>query len=559
GVHELTNDFGKPKNFSITDSKPGVDKLLAGIVDTASQELLDNLGLSVDMPITYDGGVIVGNGIYDDWKTSLENKTLSGFEKLLMLRSVDKAGESDGDAPVPQPIAAGFKSDSFTLSASSYYKLSVWVKTLGGAKASIILGSENPSNTDGVDPWFAGIEAESWTQYVLYIEVGLTSVSNATLSLWLGTDYKTAAQYTEDTAKSSGTALFDSVELETITQRDYELASDGERTKMISYMTDSFDTVASSDADRTTVASPSKWTGQTDVTSLSSSNTVAGVADTRYVEINNAFGLKTDNDASTETAPSPDEIAASKITQDELAAHTGNKLLVVNNIRPSAYSFTSNSYSFSSLSYYKVSLWVKTVKVDAEKGAYIQLYMDAENTLIFEGVNTDAAWVQYTFYAATANSSLSPTVKVGLGKFISDDDESGLLAGYLMADDVRIDKMTESKFNELFSSEDEGGKFLPDPKYNQVRVLDKYADIADDENTTDDDGTTVGTPSEYTWLWISSIVFGAVTIIVVVVYFIKKYRKPRKKDPESEPSYSKDADGSLTMEAKEEKYNEFKD
>ncbi|MDR3216567.1 MAG: hypothetical protein LBT55_04020 [Clostridiaceae bacterium] len=561
---KVTKDFGKPKNFSITDTKPGADQLLAGVVDTSNADLLTNLGLTTALA-----------GVYDEWQTSLATQTVSGSPNLLMLSSVDK--ELAGGGTEPQPIAAGFKSDAFSLSASTYYKLSVWVKTFGNdTKASVILGSENPSNTEGVDPWFIDINTNKsstesvWTQYIFYIEVGLNSVSNATLSLWLGTDYQAvsavldgaAIKPTPENTKSTGTALFDSVELETITQRDYELAStpQGGPAKKISYFTDSFDTVAENDMVRTSVVAPTKWTGQTAVTSLSSADTVAGVADTRYVEIDNVFGLKEENfvdNTEIGDAEKASQISDSKISPEALAAKTGNKLLVINNIKPSAYSYTSNSYSFTATAYYKVSLWIKTAKIADEQGAFIELYLNSDSTMRFTGINTDE-WKEYTFYVKTAENSVSPTVKVGLGEFISDDDPSGLVSGYLMVDDVRIDKITKTQYGDLFTETDDGGeKFNLDENFNQVLALESTSSISD--GTEEETGDEVGTPREYTWLWISSIVFGAVIIIVVVVYFIKKYRKPRKKDVEAEPSYSKDADGALTLGAKEEKYNEFKD
>ena len=126
----------------------------------------------------------------------------------------------------------GYKSASSTLSANSYYRLSVWVKTDGG-KASVTLANNSNALTinrnyddynaaeDGEYVGYVNIDtAGKWVRYDFYIA---TNMSSATLNLelYLGNKYgvtENALGTDEDATKvsyglSSGTVYFDDVML----------------------------------------------------------------------------------------------------------------------------------------------------------------------------------------------------------------------------------------------------------------------------------------------------------------------------------------------------------
>ena len=126
----------------------------------------------------------------------------------------------------------GYKSASSTLSANSYYRLSVWVKTDGG-KASVTLANNSNALTinrtyddynaaeDGDYVGYVNIDtAGKWVRYDFYIA---TNMSSATLNLelYLGNKYGVtdkALGTGEDATKvsyglSSGTVYFDDVML----------------------------------------------------------------------------------------------------------------------------------------------------------------------------------------------------------------------------------------------------------------------------------------------------------------------------------------------------------
>ena len=126
----------------------------------------------------------------------------------------------------------GYKSATSTLSANSYYRLSVWVKTDGG-KASVTLANNSNALTinrnyddynaaeDGEYVGYVNIDtAGKWVRYDFYIA---TNMSSATLNLelYLGNKYgvtEKALGDGEDATKvsyglSSGTVYFDDVML----------------------------------------------------------------------------------------------------------------------------------------------------------------------------------------------------------------------------------------------------------------------------------------------------------------------------------------------------------
>ena len=83
----------------------------------------------------------------------------------------------------------------------------------------------------------------------------------------------------------------------------------------------------------------------------------------------------------------------SKIDKDgnDISSLIGNNFLVINNTKRSAYTFTSSSYSLNAENYYRVSVWVRTYKVNGA-GASIEFFLGSANEkdtpFIFSGIGT---------------------------------------------------------------------------------------------------------------------------------------------------------------------------
>ena len=169
------------------------------------------------------GGIVnandyAGTGLGQDFYPAGDNDTL-GYTStlstnLLMLTS-------------NYPTYFGYtNSSAVSLSTESFYRLSVWVKTIGDTKASVTI--KNSSNylavthSDADQGEYVGYTnvntADKWVRYDFYIATNLSSGS-VTLELYLGNKYanNTTALSTDGTMVSSGasagTVYFDDVML----------------------------------------------------------------------------------------------------------------------------------------------------------------------------------------------------------------------------------------------------------------------------------------------------------------------------------------------------------
>lgn len=131
-------------------------------------------------------------------------------------------------------------SSTTNLNANSYYKVSVWVKTVD-AKASVTLKDVNAvlsaKSVTGKHIGFVNVDTQGkWQLYSFYVEMGNTSGS-LSLELSLGNAYvnkvsKKSTNVTSDATVysnnglSSGTVYFDNVKVLTINKDEYEIASE---------------------------------------------------------------------------------------------------------------------------------------------------------------------------------------------------------------------------------------------------------------------------------------------------------------------------------------------
>ena len=117
-------------------------------------------------------------------------------------------------------ISTYTNSISYTLSANSYYKISVWVKTYGLSQGEENLNYSDSKNTkeipygaiiylDNVAEKFEGITDSDWTQYTFYIN----SSDEIEMVMHLGLGY--------ENAKTSGYAYFSDVTVESLEEDEY--------------------------------------------------------------------------------------------------------------------------------------------------------------------------------------------------------------------------------------------------------------------------------------------------------------------------------------------------
>lgn len=391
---------------------------------------------------------------------------------------------------------------------------------------------------------------------------------------------------------SSGIVLFDNVTLTTLTDDEMNVISlNNNVDRKISYLTDGFDTASDNASDRSELSSPSGWSGSAD-TEQSASDTKSGVIyadasalpkyeidsadltddnykdifeDKNWAQFVSLFGKtykasdytieQSDIDSAKATYPdkTDDEIetilqkramyedmkanyiSASDLLymkdadENDISSVIGKNFLVINNTAKSSYLYTSSSYTLKAESFYKVSVYVRTYNVTGA-GASVEFYLgsanDSENPLVFKNIKSDG-WKLYTFYVKTLDDSVtSTTLKLKLGEYDADNEDL-LSTGYAMFDAITIENVTEDIYDEMKALADAGNL----DSAIQVREV-KPASQTGDTDTEVDDSTETPEESSFNlvnlaWM-IPSIIIAVATIAVVIVFFVKKYRKPAK-------------------------------
>lgn len=596
---------GTPKNWSISDNTLKDDmnkddrKLVAGTVKLDNKDL-DGNGKIEDLETLYfkrsaQIQSLFGESIaskFDSLYGNDSNQT-EYLENLRRLGGPSMLAISGLDS---NKYAVGYQSDSFKLNSNTTYKLSVWVKTIGATTGSVYLSGEASATTYFAEnPYFvikSNGDAE-WTEYVFYIEVGQTSVS-LQLNLWLGRNSEIVSvegatdEEKAENAKSSGLILFDSVALQTIDKESFDDVTDfNETERKLSFVTDGFDTLSETIDARSELTKPSNWTGTED-TGQDDDDVKSGIiyadgdfletedgyvsilgaelsldkitvtTDDLYERFSEEYGREpdaaTDADllSSLEAQMKEETLEQQKQEQwmpiNQLYAKSGKNMLIINNMAESAFYFAGTTFTMNSASYYKVSVWVRTYNVTETSGAYIELYLGSANEsdapLIFKAVQSDE-WTQYTFYVETLDDNVtSVRLRLGLGKYYDDDNTDGTLAkGYAMFDDVAVTSVSAEEFNQAVEDEEGNDKLL-------TRTVSESASSGNTEEPGNTEVPSTGFNLDYLWWMIPTILLGLVIIIVLIVFAIKKFRKPKKAGAIDDASSSSEA-----IEEKRDKYD----
>lgn len=569
GVNEKgefqSTSFGVPSGWTLKGEK---DKAVAGIVDVNRENLLNNLatklGITAEVlkavPVDANDKPVETFGIY------------AGGDSYLLINSADVEGLAK------ESVRVGYVSNSFTLNANSYYKISVMVKVING-QASVYLMTDNNISETNVDSKFENIEASTasqtggWKRYTFYVKTGFSSIS-ATLGLYLGgqdkdialTDanmvladglngkyVKKAANeyevYNKNTHKDAtetynykdsakgGTVLFDYVIKEDISESVYNAktasatasaADEYEETKRVEMNLDSFGLATTPDENKPT--SPKGWT-------------------------------KTSLTKDTDT----EQLQSGVIYSTDYKAHSGESCLIIPYLNTAGASYyASDAKTLTKDGFYKISVWAKLSEGHTGK-AYITLvatnygenskYVDYASQTI-EVNSTD--WKEYVFFIKAPSSDtkidkygdnakdLSLKIRLGFGE--SADNKA---SGYVLFDDVLIEKLDVKA--------DEFDKHVNDFKaantgltVNTVKysAIDKEEETTPDKEPDKEDSKDSG--KNFNWVIFTSVAFGAIVVIAVAAFFIKKYL-PKHKEGKQQ------VDKKKTSKKKEDDYKNLND
>lgn len=560
-----STSFGVPSGWTLKGEK---DKAVAGIVDVNRENLLNNLatklGITAEVlkavPVDANDKPVETFGIY------------AGGSSYLLINSADVEGLAK------ESVRVGYVSNSFTLNANSYYKISVMVKVING-QASVYLMTDNNIAETNVDSKFENIGASTasqtggWKRYTFYVKTGFSSIS-ATLGLYLGGQDKDVALtdtnmvladglngkyvkkaaneyevYNKNTHKDAtetynykdsakgGTVLFDYVIKEDISESVYNAktasatasaADEYEETKRVEMNLDSFGLATTPDENKPT--SPKGWT-------------------------------KTSLTKDTDT----EQLQSGVIYSTDYKAHSGESCLIIPYLNTAGASYyASDAKTLTKDGFYKISVWAKLSEGHTGK-AYITLvatnygenskYVDYASQTI-EVNSTD--WKEYVFFIKAPSSDtkidkygdnakdLSLKIRLGFGE--SADNKA---SGYVLFDDVLIEKLDVKA--------DEFDKHVNDFKAANTGLTVntvKYSAIDKEEETTPDKEpdkeNNKDSGKNFNWVIFTSVAFGAIVVIAVAAFFIKKYL-PKHKEGKQQ------VDKKKTSKKKEDDYKNLND
>lgn len=569
GVNEKgefqSTSFGVPSGWTLKGEK---DKAVAGIVDVNRENLLNNLatklGITADVlkavPVDANDKPVETFGIY------------AGGDSYLLINSADVEGLAK------ESVRVGYVSNSFTLNANSYYKISVMVKVING-QASVYLMTDNNIAETNVDSKFENIGASTasqtggWKRYTFYVKTGFSSIS-ATLGLYLGGEDKDVALtdanmvladglngkyvkkaaneyevYNKNTHKDAtetynykdsakgGTVLFDYVIKEDISESVYNAktasatasaADEYEETKRVEMNLDSFGLATTPDENKPT--SPKGWT-------------------------------KTSLTKDTDT----EQLQSGVIYSTDYKAHSGESCLIIPYLNTAGASYyASDAKTLTKDGFYKISVWAKLSEGHTGK-AYITLvatnygenskYVDYASQTI-EVNSTD--WKEYVFFIKAPSSDtkidkygdnakdLSLKIRLGFGE--SADNKA---SGYVLFDDVLIEKLdakadTFDQYVNDFKAAN-AGLTVNTVKYS---AIDKEEETTPDKEPDKENSKDSG--KNFNWVIFTSVAFGAIVVIAVAAFFIKKYL-PKHKEGKQQ------VDKKKTSKKKEDDYKNLND
>lgn len=571
GVNEKgefqSTSFGVPSGWTLKGEK---DKAVAGIVDVNRDALLSNLATKLGVPVD-----TLKTAPFECKEEDVETFGIyAGGDSYLLINSADVEGLAK------ESVRVGYVSNSFTLNANSYYKISVMVKVMGDSKASVYLMTDNNISETNVDSKFENIEASTasqtggWKRYTFYVKTGFSSIS-ATLGLYLGgkdvdialTDanmvladglngkyvkvdgayevynkntHKDATEtYNYSGSAKGGTVLFDYVIKEDISESVYNAktasatasaADEYEETKRVEMNLDSFGLAITPDENKPT--SPKGWT-------------------------------KTSLTKDTDT----EQLQSGVIYSTDYKAHSGESCLIIPYLNTAGASYyASDAKTLTKDGFYKISVWAKLSEGHTGK-AYITLvatnygenskYVDYASQTI--EVNS-TEWKEYVFFIKAPSSDtkidkygenakdLSLKIRLGFGE--SADNKA---SGYVLFDDVLIEKLDvkaddfDKLVDDFKAKPANAGLTVNTVKYS---AIDKEEETTPDKEPDKEDSKDSG--KNFNWVIFTSVAFGAIVVIAVAAFFIKKYL-PKHKEGKQQ------VDKKKTSKKKEDDYKNLND
>lgn len=346
----------------------------------------------------------------------------------------------------------GLESSAFNLPQNEFYRLTVWTKSNanvgGGATLKLVEVNPNPDNTDFVATTASITCATTqtsapalgdWSMNTFFIEGHPLKDSLVKLQIWLG----------EETA-TTGYVFVDNITLEKVSYAVFESASNA-GAKKYSYNENNtgytisngnFNETKKSNTELTYPLAATNWELTTS-NNVDPEQTTCGVVNTKDANFEllknqfNTYGISIANPGLT-----PNQVITGATT-----ANSSNNVLLIGNPVETTQSYSSQNFTLSASSYYKLSVLVNTQLSVANPsmddcGAYVEIAN--ENFPIYRenNIRTNSDWETKTIYFKTDVVEQSVTIKLALNN----------AQGYAFFDDVKLETSTETEFNALSKS-----------------------------------------------------------------------------------------------------------
>ncbi|MGN1227629.1 MAG: hypothetical protein ACI4TX_03205 [Christensenellales bacterium] len=370
-------------------------------------------------------------------------------------------------------IRYGIKSNSISLDAGSYYKVTADVKT-----SLPVLVGDNTLNLSSMASIYLNVGDESykfigidtyngWDTYTFYVHTNKFVAPTIDVELWLGSKQE---------IQSSGAVLFDNIKVTKLASENWYATNDATN-KIVE-----LDNKAEYDA--------------TDKINNASFEDISDIWEVETNEKNQASGVTTG--------------ICNLISYDIKETHipespntNGNKdnnfALFINNESKAGVTYKSNTFTIEKYTNYLIQVYVKTGEFE-EGGATISLVPTNEDlkATTFSSVVTSKTtnsitnnWTQYSFYVQ-GSPFADEEVYLALG--VGSVEEDDLVKGYAFFDDISISKITYNDYESASTSSNTVKKAQLHSITSSSEITNAYFNLVDSAFT----GTYPLAPSGWT-------------------------------------------------------------
>lgn len=357
------------------------------------------------------------------------------------------------------------KTDNFTVSASSFYKINLSINTQNviNSNISVILSS----STETIGQVKNITTNSQWQEIEFYVK-SFEEEKSCTLTINFGSE----------NTNNKGYVFIDNAKLTTIEETDYNNATTNSFTKVC------------------------------DLSKLDLS-IISDNSNNYYYSTPNFTGTKNSTDGNCEAGI----LNVSTHPTLDVDYVVSPYVLTIHNITDAYYSMKSTSYKLTSGNYYKVSVSVKTLfakqdennkEFDEEEnaipfGAKIELTGINES---FSGIVTENDYETYTFYInATSDTTISFNLSLG--------DAKALTSGYAFFDNLNIEKIEADDFNTANEEKTE--------EDNKTLII---GSTESDEEEPED--TTTPAATNFDWLVLPTLITAIALLIAMVGALLRK-------------------------------------